>query len=294
MKTTRLVLFLLAAAACLAAGFDWPVPNVEQTATFGENRGDHFHSGVDLGGGEQEVRPIAPGEVVFSCEEGVDATSMPVGLGSYLVLQHQDRIRSIYAHLKEGSLDRGQGSYDGSRPLGLVGATGYSLGPHLHLAIIDSEMRSLINPLAVLPPVPDRQAPVIREVLLRSGREAEPAAASLSVRAGTAEVLVQAFDLRADVAFAWKMAPYRLSLHQDGRQVTLLRLDGLHERLDRAGAPELVLLESNRGLREVYDSEWVLRLGEVKLVPGETTLTVFVADFAGNESSRELPLKVGE
>jgi hypothetical protein len=76
--------------------------------------------------------------------------------------------------------------------------------------------------------------------------------------------------------------------------VAVLRLDGLHERLGKTGAPELVLLESNRGFRDVFEGEWLLRLGEVKLIPGQTTLTVFAADFAGNESSRELRLNVSD
>jgi len=291
MKAAVLVLLM---AAPLAFAFDWPLREVVLTATFGESRGDHFHTGVDLGGGGQEVRPIAAGEVVFAYEEGVDFSSRPVGLGSFVVLQHQGRVRSIYSHLQAGSLAPGEKSFDGSRPLGIVGATGYSLGRHLHLTLIDSEMRSLINPLAVLPSVPDRQAPVIREVLLRTGREPEPAVGGMSVKPGTTEVLVRAYDLRADVAFAWKMAVHRLSLYQDGREVAVLRLDGLHEQLGKTGAPELVLLESNRGFRAVFEAEWVLRLGEVKLIPGQTTLTVFAADFAGNESSRELRLNVSD
>jgi hypothetical protein len=277
-----------------ASGFDWPLDKVVLTATFGESRGGHFHAGVDLGGGEQEVRPIAAGEVVFSYEEGEDRSSVPVGLGSFLVLEHQGRVRSLYGHLEAGSMPRAEKSFDGSKPLGRVGATGYSLGKHLHLVIIDSEMRSLINPLAVLPPVPDRQTPVIKELFLRSGREPVAVKGGMSFRQGTTEVLANLYDLREDVSYAWRMAPYRISLYQDGREVAGLRLDGLHEKLKRDGTPELALLESDRGFSELFESEWLFRLGEVKLVPGQTTLSLFAADYAGNESSRDFPLTVTE
>ncbi len=295
MKPTYRAILLAAAllaAALPAAGFDWPVARVVLTATFGESRGDHFHSGVDLGGGDQEVRPIAAGEVVFSFEEGEDRGSVPVGLGSFLVLQHQGGVRSLYGHLERGSMRRDRLRFDGSEVLGRVGATGYSLGKHLHLTIIDTEMRSLINPLAVLPPLPDRQAPVIKDLQLRSGREAVPARSGASFRQGTAQVLVQAYDLREDVSFAWRMAVYRLSLYQDGREVASLRLDGLHEKLRPDGTPALCLLGSNLAFDELYEGEWLLRLGEVKLVPGQTTLSLFAADYAGNESSRDFPLNV--
>jgi len=291
MKLALLAL-AIAALAWPAAGFDWPLARVVLTATFGESRGDHFHAGVDLGGGDQEIHPIAAGELVFSFEEGEDQASVPVGLGSYLVLQHQGGVRSVYSHLEAGSMRRGEKSFDGSGPLGRVGATGYSLGKHLHLSIIDTEMRSLINPLAVLPPLPDRQTPVVKELLLRAGREAVAAGSGASFRQGTTEVLAQLYDLREDVSFAWRMAAYRIALYQDGRQVAALRLDGLHEKLQRDGTPRLALLESDLSFDELYESEWLLRIGEVKLVPGQTTLSLFVADYAGNESSRDFLLTV--
>jgi hypothetical protein len=73
-----------------------------------------------------------------------------------------------------------------------------------------------------------------------------------------------------------------------------LRLDGLHEKLQRDGTPRLALLESDLSFDELYESgsDWLLRIGEVKLVPGQTTLSLFVADYAGNESSRDFLLTV--
>jgi hypothetical protein len=293
MKGATLLLLGLLAAGPLAA-FDWPVKKAVISATFGENRGDHFHAGIDLAGGEQEVLPIAAGEVVFSFEEGEDPLPMPVGLGNFLVLQHQGGVRSIYGHLQKGSMDRSLRKLDGSKPLGRVGESGYSAGKHLHLAIIDSEMRSLINPLLVLPPLKDRQSPVIREIFLRPGDELAPLKNGALVMPGMAELSATLYDLREDVPFAWRLAPYRLSLYQDGREIASLLMDGLHERQARDGAPELVLLQGNRSFREVYEAEWLYRLGEVRLLPGQTTLSLIVEDYAGNESSRELTLQVAQ
>ncbi len=293
MKGATLLVLVLLAAGPLSA-FDWPVKKAVISATFGENRGDHFHAGIDLAGGEQEVVPIAAGEVVFSFEEGEDPLALPVGLGNFLVLQHQGRVRSIYGHLQKGSMDRSARKLDGSKPLGRVGESGYSAGKHLHLAIIDSEMRSLINPLLVLPPLKDRQAPVIREIFLRPGGELEPVKNGELVMPGLAELAATLYDLREDVPFAWRLAPYRVSLYQDGREIASLLMDGLHERPAKNGAQELVLLQGNRSFREVYEAEWIYRLGEVRLLPGQTTLSLIVEDYAGNESSRELTLQVAQ
>jgi hypothetical protein len=135
---------------------------------------------------------------------------------------------------------------------------------------------------------------VVKELLLRAGREAVPVRNGSSLRQGTVEVLAQVYDLREDVSFAWRMAAYRLSLFQDGRELAALRLDGLHEKLGADGNPHLVLLEADLGFGQLYESgsDWLLRLGEVKLVPGQTTLSLFAADYAGNESSRDFLLEV--
>jgi hypothetical protein len=286
------LLLLLCLVAGRPAAFDWPVKKVAISATFGENRGNHFHTGIDLAGGEQEVMPIAAGEVVFSFEEGEDPCSVPVGLGSFLVLQHQGGVRSLYGHLRKGSLDRKARILDGSRPLGRVGETGYSVGKHLHLTIIDSEMRSLINPLLVLPPFADRQSPLIREIFLRSGSELLALKSGAQVKPGSAEILANLYDLREDVKFAWRLAPYRISLYQDGREIASLLMDGLHERPAKNGGPELVLLQGNLGFGQVYDAEWLYRLGELRLLAGQTTLTIIAEDYTGNESTRDLLLRV--
>jgi hypothetical protein len=286
------LLLLLGLAAGRPAAFDWPVKKVAMSATFGENRGNHFHAGIDLAGGGQDVMPIASGEVVFSFEEGEDPCSVPVGLGSFLVVQHQGGVRSLYAHLEKGSMDRKAATLDGSKPLGRVGETGYSVGKHLHLTIIDSEMRSLINPLLVLPPLGDRQSPVVHEVFLRSGSELAALKNGAQVKPGSVEVLADVYDLREDVKFAWRLAPYRISLYQDGREIANLLMDGLHERAAKTGGSELVLLQSNLGFRQVYDAEWLYRLGELRLIAGQTTLSVIAEDYAGNESTRDLLLRV--
>ncbi len=297
-RTIVSTILIFSAVAALFA-VDWPLESVIVTSTFGEHRGDHFHTGIDLGGGEQPVYPISAGELVFSYEEGSEYSSLPVGLGNFLVLQHQGGVRSLYAHLKEGSIEAGRRNYDRSQPLGLVGSSGYSSGKHLHLAIIDSEMGTIINPLILLPPQPDAQPPVIREVYIRNGQGLIKLADGMVVRRGPVEISAEIYDLRSDVSFLWKLAPYRVSVYQEGREVVSFMFDSLHTRRRSREHPskseqELVLVNSELAFEAVYASEWLFRLGEVTLIPGETTLTVFASDFAGNEGSKEYGLVVQE
>lgn len=286
---------------CLGVGvlfaFDWPLEQIVLTSTFGEHRGDHFHAGIDLGGGEQPIFPISPGELVFSYQEGEDYSSLPVGLGNFIVLQHQGGIRSLYAHLAAESLDPTRRLYDRSRPLGVVGSSGYSSGKHLHLTIIDTEMDTIINPLLLLPPLPDGQPPLIKDVSIRTGQELIGLEDGMTVNRAEVEVFATIYDLREDISFLWRLAPYKVFLSQDGREISNFTFDSLlgsRTAGPGSGARRLVLTNTEREFSGLYESPWLLRLGTINLIPGETALTVFASDFAGNESSKEYALTVLE
>jgi len=281
------VAFLLFFSHLTLCALDWPVAEPTLTATFGEYRGDHFHAGLDLGGREQAVTPIAVGEKVFAYEEGEDFSSLPRGFGNFLVLQHEGGIRSLYAHLKEGSMEGEKTSYARGDRIGLMGATGYSQGRHLHLSIIDAETNTLVNPLVLLTPLRDSQSPAVRRMYLKKGDTLTEVRSGQSVSAGQVEVVSELFDLREDIAFVWKLAPYKIALYQDGREISTLVLDSLKQK-----NAQLVLGESERPFQKVYEGEWLYRLATVQLAGGKTSLVVFVQDFAGNEASREVTLRV--
>jgi hypothetical protein len=295
MRRFLVGIVLASIGGCLLLAFDWPLDRVVLTSTFGEHRGDHFHSGIDLGGGKQPIYPISPGELVFFYREQQDYTSLPTGLGNFLVLQHQGGIQSLYAHLEEGSVNPKRRLYDRSRALGTVGSSGYSSGIHLHLTIIDTEMGTIINPLLLLPPIPDGQAPEIREVYLQSGQDRINLEEQRTLNRSGDRLYATIYDLREDVTFLWKFAPYKVFLSQDGREITSFTFDSLYRAPLAEGSTEnLVLMNTELAFTDIYESPWRLDLGEINLVPGETTLTIFASDFAGNESSREYTLTISD
>lgn len=295
MKRLVLVFLFVLIGSCLLLAFEWPLDQIILTSTFGEHRGDHFHGGIDLGGGEQPIYPISPGEVVFHFREGEDYTSLPTGLGNFLVLQHQGGVRSLYAHLAEGSLDPNRKFYDRSRALGAVGSSGYSSGKHLHLTIIDTEMGTIINPLLLLPPMPDEQAPEIKGLYLQIGQERITLQDGMSLNRSEGRLFATVYDLREDVSFLWKLAPYKVFLYQDGKEISSFTFDSLYSAPASAESSDnLVLVNTEMDFSDVYDSPWRLSLGSINLIPGETTLAVFAADFTGNESFKEYTLTVLE
>ena len=115
----------------------WPVLSSENRASgFGPREApcsgcSTYHDGVDFNPGNgTPVMSIADGVVVLATENGG-------GLGVNVEVQHNiggELITSSYAHMQYGSLQVVAGqSVSAGQQLGLVGTTGQSTGPHLHL-----------------------------------------------------------------------------------------------------------------------------------------------------------------
>ena len=106
----------------------WPVRG-PITSAFGPRRGlAHFHSGIDISAAPATpCRIAAVGTVVFAGWQN--------GYGKTVIVDHGDRIYTLYGHLSSIGVGRGQRVEQGT-VLGLTGTTGHTSGPHLHYEIL--------------------------------------------------------------------------------------------------------------------------------------------------------------
>jgi len=284
---------LLLVPAILAA-FEWPVENKVLTATFGESRWDHFHTGIDLGGGAQEVRPVESGEVVYYQDDFRGARTPPSGLGSFVVLEHERGIRSLYAHLEAGTVSRLPDRVDVTSAIGTIGDSGASLGKHLHLEIIDSEIGSYVNPLLVLPSLADTIAPSVRGIRYLPANADDSTAPEVllpgaRISSGLHRLLVELFDRSEYVAYFCPMAPYRITGFMNGSEIFDFTMDSLAERQG-----ELVIGrgDASVGFERLYYDDWIIDAGPVPFRVGEIQIEIVVRDLAGNETSLRVPVTV--
>jgi len=133
----------------------WPLNNYIITQEFGENPANYKpfgypgHNGLDLA--TFDTRPF-----VFSIDAGViESVSWEEhGFGKYIILKHSDICRSYYAHLDEVYVLPGQVVVQ-AQPIALMGSTGFSSGPHLHLGIrfpnsFNPAYKGFVDPLPYL------------------------------------------------------------------------------------------------------------------------------------------------
>jgi murein DD-endopeptidase MepM/ murein hydrolase activator NlpD len=117
-----------------------PVGSFVLTSPFGDrispftNRVD-FHSGVDLAAREgTPILATGSGRVVFAGRFPLSRNVRWWRYGNVVVLTHDGRYLTIYAHLEEIGVRRGQQLTRGEL-LGTVGNTGWSTSPHLHYEV---------------------------------------------------------------------------------------------------------------------------------------------------------------
>jgi murein DD-endopeptidase MepM/ murein hydrolase activator NlpD len=99
-----------------------------------------FHNGIDI-----QTRMRTP---VFAAMSGiVFETGYSESLGNYMILEHENNYKTIYAQLDEITAVKGRRVVQGET-IAFSGNTGLSTGPHLHFGVyLDGKA---LDPLSVL------------------------------------------------------------------------------------------------------------------------------------------------
>jgi hypothetical protein len=150
--------------------------------TFGELRGNHYHSGLDLKTDGKQGLVVKAAATGFVARIKISAD----GFGKVLYVNHPNGFTTVYAHLYTfnpailkltDSLQQAQHKFEveffpdstlfpieKGEVLGLSGNSGGSEGPHLHFEIRNRITEIPMNPLAANLPIIDTVVPVIRSL----------------------------------------------------------------------------------------------------------------------------------
>jgi murein DD-endopeptidase MepM/ murein hydrolase activator NlpD len=124
-----------------AGSLRWPLDAYVVSSEFGERWGK-VHKGMDMAADVGEpVFAIADGEVIYA-GDGLR------GYGNVVILRHDKKTSSLYAHNSELKVKQGDVVKQGTL-IALLGSTGHSTGPHVHFEIRDGDVA--VNPRTVLP-----------------------------------------------------------------------------------------------------------------------------------------------
>lgn len=108
--------------------FLWPVETGQVSSFYGWRSSKRFHDGIDISAPKgTQVYAAKDGKVVYSGNK-------ISGYGNMIVLKHESKIYSVYAHNSVNKVSKGDIVKKGDT-IALVGNTGRSRGPHLHFEI---------------------------------------------------------------------------------------------------------------------------------------------------------------
>jgi murein DD-endopeptidase MepM/ murein hydrolase activator NlpD len=116
-----------------AQGFVWPVPALRTITSPYGYRSRGWHSGIDISGSG------ASGKIIVAAKDGVVEMTQRSGsgYGNQILINHGNGVKTRYAHLLSGSMQVSPGDrVSAGQPIGRVGSTGNSTGPHLHFEVI--------------------------------------------------------------------------------------------------------------------------------------------------------------
>ena len=113
--------------------FVWPVSGLYTVTSYYGSRRSGFHTGIDIAGGN------ASGKLVLAADSGtVELVKFSNrSYGNQVVINHGNGVKTRYAHMLDGSISVSVGQkVSRGQPIGRVGNTGNSTGPHLHFEVI--------------------------------------------------------------------------------------------------------------------------------------------------------------
>lgn len=128
----------------------WPVPNHSKISSVYGWRFNNtdFHTGIDItGSGVHGAKVVAAntGTVVFT--KTCPYNGYAYGYGTYIIVDHGGGISTLYAHLSNITVKKGDIVVMGEQ-IGNVGNTGWSTGAHLHFEVrVDG---NAVNPISYI------------------------------------------------------------------------------------------------------------------------------------------------
>ena len=280
----------------LFTSFNWPLTSVLLSSTFGQNQWGHLLHGVEIRSAEDDtVYPIEDGELIYGWEKGRSLKEVPSGIGNFLVIEHQRRVRSLYGHLKPGFLPLREIQTDDRKPLGKMGNTGRTPEKSLYLEIIDGEIEQAVNPQLILGVLPDTVPPEIGRVYLRSQDskimlDTGGAAEEHLVPPGEYEVMAAMWDPDQNRSFSSPRGIFRVLFFVNGSERHALSFRAVK----REGKKVSVVESNDLQYQQIYEKKFEINLGTVKLHRGELMLEIIVFDTAENETTRTFTLFVTE
>ena len=282
-QTLALAIALIPLAQTFA--LEWPVAEVKIRTFFGQRDEAEISRGITFAGADV-VRSAGNGKIVISIARNGNMTGFPSALGNAVIVAHDEGLLSVYGNL--ASVDRvaSRESVETGAILGNAGTSACSKPNDLLFQVIDKERKTVLNPILVLPALPDSRGPVIKDVIAisQSGQVTAIGSAKFA-RQGQYRLYANVSD--SIDGSQTPLAPFRVSVLINGSEAATLPFEVL-----RSEAGKLQLNSPAYTSAALYGDPDRMFLGEITLNRGRADITVIARDAAGNERNVLFSLQI--
>jgi len=268
----------LVCISCLMWAFEWPVSDPKPVRLFGQRSAGVIERGLTVGTSDT-VRAAGYGKLLLTLATNTNMSGFPGTLGNAVLVAHDEGLVSVYGNLESTDTVSDRVQIESLSILSRTGTSGWGTGTDLLFQIIDSEKKTLLNPLLLLPALKDTKGTMIRNVIAVSATgQVHPLGTVKSVRQGTWRLYADVTDTM-DGSTA-ELSPFRISVLVNGSEYAAIPFELLKENRGRLflSAPEYTR-------DNLYTDPERTFLGELKLTRGKTDISIIARDFAGNERS---------
>jgi hypothetical protein len=286
MKKSRAL--AIAFAVFIASGLsalEWPVAEIKVKSFFGQRDEARISGGIALADADV-VRASGNGKRVISIARNGNMNGFPSTLGNAVIIAHDDGLLSVYGNLDSTDRVSTHETLETGAILGSAAASGWARQGELIFQVIDKERKTMLNPMLVLPALPDSRGPVIKNVIAMSGSgQIAALGAAKFVRQGQ-------YRLYADIADTVDgsqapLAPFRVSVLVNGSEAASIPFEVL-----RAEGGKVYLDSPAYTTATLYSDPERMFLGEITLNRGRADISVIARDTAGNERNVLFSLQI--
>lgn len=282
MKVLIIILLLISTLFSVSL----PVDRPRLTSTFGESRRDHFHNGVDYGGGEQNVKAIQDGKIIFYSDQEEFPFDNYYGSGNYAIIDH-DKTRSYYMHLKNNSINKTNYNIKEKGIIGRTSDTGHSYGIHLHFTIEKKQPIEILNPLTFFKDqFEDKVKPKINGFFIKiDDSKLIPVHNTYKVEeADEITLYLSTYDLIQNNNN--KMGPYKITCYLNDEQFSQYLFDKLIVKNN------YYYLVPNYSFQDIYHEKYIYILGKFPVKEKSYSIKVVVEDFLGNQAEIQRKIEI--
>lgn len=272
MKAHRLlrrIIIVMLPFVCVLSAWEWPANVPRLLNSFAEVVDEDYLRGVRIvHPPDGNVQSANNGIILLSHSSSPTPITPPHPLGSFILVEHLDKTRTLYTNLD--NLYRTSGVVLRGTPIG-QGTGTQEQAKEFEFRILDVVDGGYINPLLILPHPPDLLSPTVRNISVSRTNNA--------IRGEHIIVEVNAID-RLRIGNPLLIMPYYWSIEYAGEEYGII-LDVFRE-----NDGHLILLSSGRRIEDSIPQLWRTHLGILPYVDGQRRLRVIVGDHIGRYSIR--------